>query len=83
MPMEMLKGGGEELRGELLRLGLEINTGARIRNLLIEYITTSKPEARARCVARTGWYNQVFVLPNRTIGKTDGTSYLSVREPSP
>lgn len=71
MPMEMLKGGGEELRGELLRLGLEINTGARIRNLLIEYITTSKPESRARCVTRTGWYNKVFVLPDRTIGKTE------------
>lgn len=71
MPMEMLKGGGEELRGELLRLGLEINTGAGIRNLLTEYITTSKPESRARCVTRIGWYSKVFVLPDRTIGKTD------------
>lgn len=70
MPMEMLKGSGEELRGELLRLGLEIAAGAKMRNLLIEYITTSKPEARARCVTRTGWCDQVFVLPDRTIGET-------------
>ncbi len=68
MPMEMLKGGGEELRGELLRLGLEIAPGIKPRNLLIEYITTAKPEARARCVTRTGWYDPVFVLPDRTIG---------------
>jgi putative DNA primase/helicase len=71
MPMEMLKGGGDELRGELLRLGLEISPGLRIRNLLIEYITLTKPETRARCVTRTGWYGDVFVLPNQTIGDTD------------
>jgi uncharacterized protein (DUF927 family) len=71
MPMEMLKGGGDELRGELLRLGLEIFPGLRIRNLLIEYITLTKPETRARCVTRTGWYGDVFVLPNQTIGDTD------------
>jgi uncharacterized protein (DUF927 family) len=71
MPMEMLKGGGDELRGELLRLGLEISPGMRIRNLLIEYITLTKPETRARCVTRTGWYGDVFVLPNQTIGDTD------------
>ncbi|HVV69579.1 MAG TPA: DUF927 domain-containing protein [Gammaproteobacteria bacterium] len=70
MPMEMLKGGGEELRGELLRLGLEIATGIKARNLLFEYIVTSKPEARACCVKRTGWHPPVFVFPHRTIGET-------------
>ena len=54
MPMEMLKGNGEELRGELLRQGLEIATGIKTRNRLIEYIVTSKLATRARCVKRTG-----------------------------
>ena len=31
MPMEMLKGSGEELRGELLRLGLQIAPGMKAR----------------------------------------------------
>ena len=70
MPMEMLKGGGDEMRGELLRLGLVIAPGAKNRNLLAEYIITAKPQARARCVNRTGWYESVFVLPNKTIGQT-------------
>ena len=68
MPMQMLKGSGEELRSELFRMGLDISANKRARNLLIEYITSSKPELRARCVSRTGWYNNVFVFPNRTIG---------------
>ncbi len=35
----------------------------------VVYITSSKPTHRARCVNRTGWYNNVFVFPNRTIGE--------------
>jgi len=70
MPMEMLKGSGEELRGELLRLGVEIASSHKARNLLTEYITTTKPNSRARCVNRTGWYEKVFVLPHATIGET-------------
>lgn len=70
MPMEMLKGSGEELRGELLRLGLEIAPGMKARNLLVEYIITAKTQARARCVTRTGWHPPVFVLPEQTLGQT-------------
>ncbi len=70
MPMEMLKGSADELRGELLRLGLQIAPGLKARQRLIEYITTMQPETRARCVTKTGWYQQVFVLPDHTIGNT-------------
>ena len=68
MPMEMLKGSGEELRGELLRLGLQIASSSKARQGLVEYITTTQPDTRARCVTKTGWYNHLFVLPDRTIG---------------
>lgn len=70
MPMEMLKGSAEELRGELLRLGLQIAPGMKARQGLIEYITTTQTEARACCVTKTGWYQHVFVLPDHTIGDT-------------
>lgn len=70
MPMQMLKGNGEELCGELLRLGLQIAPGSRYRKLLLEYITTIKTEHRALCVNRTGWYHNVFVLPDCTFGET-------------
>ncbi len=70
MPMEMLKGSGEDIKGELLRLGLEIAAGNKVRNLLMAYILSSNPDARARCINRTGWHEDVFVFPNQTIGDT-------------
>ena len=36
----------------------------------MEYITTTQPDTRARCVTKTGWYQNVFVLPDHTIGET-------------
>ena len=77
MPMEMLKGSADELRGELLRLGLQIAPGLKARQRLIEYITTTQPETRARCVTKTGWYQQVFVLPDHTIGAYHRAGHLS------
>jgi len=68
MPMEMLRGSGEELRGELLRLGLEIAPGNKIRALLLSYIIASKPSQRVCCVTRTGWHKNIFVLPEQSIG---------------
>lgn len=68
MPMEMLKGSGEELRGELLRLGLQIAPGMKARQDLVQYITTTQPHLRARCVNKTGWHPPVFVLPDQTFG---------------
>lgn len=71
MPMRLLSGGGDEMRAELLRLGFDVPTSQRSRNLLTDYIQQSKPEARARCVERAGWHGRVFVMPERTIGEAD------------
>lgn len=68
LPMDMLAGDGTDMRKELSQLGLEIAPGYAARNLLTEYITGCKPKARARCVQKTGWYDEVFVFPDRTIG---------------
>lgn len=68
MPMEMLKGNGDELRGELLRLGLEISPGHRSRHLLLEYIFNCDVSTRGRCVQQIGWQDTVFVFPERIIG---------------
>ncbi len=71
MPMLLLKGSGEELRGELLRLGVEISTNQKARRLLGDYLQQWRPEHRARCVSRTGWFGDVFVFPESTIGEKD------------
>ncbi|MBW8075202.1 DUF927 domain-containing protein [Metallibacterium scheffleri] len=71
-PMSMLAGSGEELRAELLRQGLEVTTLATRRGKLAEYIGQARPEAKARCVLRTGWHDGVFVLPTCTYGEHPG-----------
>ena len=72
MPMSMLAGGGEELRAELLRQGLEITSMTQRRARLLDYIAQTRPEAKARCVLRTGWHGGAFVLPAETFGEPAG-----------
>ncbi|MEM4990884.1 DUF927 domain-containing protein [Collimonas sp. H4R21] len=68
IPMEMLAGDGADMRRELSRLGLEIGASLSAKNRLSEYLIESKPTERARCVQQTGWFDDVFVMPDRTIG---------------
>lgn len=68
MPAELLAGDGTDYRRELLSKGLRIAPGKGARDLLTNYIQSSKPQDRVRCVAQTGWYDSCFVLPDQTIG---------------
>lgn len=76
MPMRMLSGNGEELRGELLSEGLTITSSGRDRQKLVDYIGRERPDIIARCVRRTGWHGDVFVLPRETFGDTDAEPVL-------
>jgi putative DNA primase/helicase len=67
MAMHMLNGNGNEYRGVLLSLGLEITPGSTARQALHEYICTARPDERWRSVDRIGWHGQVFVLPDDDI----------------
>lgn len=71
MPMELLGGNGDDLTKELLRLGLRISPGGQMRKLLVDYITNSETNERARCVLRTGWHDRCFVLPHKVIGSNN------------
>lgn len=75
MPSQLLQADGTEMRSELMRLGLEIAPSHKARQKLTEFIACSKPKARGRCVTRTGWHGDAFILPNLTIG---GTSELTI-----
>lgn len=75
MPMELLKGSGDDLRGELLRMGLVISPLAKARSRLVEYIIHANPLNRLRCVNRIGWHEHVFVLPHKTIGELSHANY--------
>ena len=69
MPMYLLKGSGEELRGELLDQGLVFNI--KKRSMLLEYIMQDRPNRRITAATNTGWHGESFVLPNRIIGTDD------------
>ncbi|SFA85016.1 Uncharcterized protein, DUF927 family [Collimonas sp. OK607] len=70
VPMEMLASDGADMRRELSRQGLAIAPSITARNKLAEYLIECVPKARARCVQQTGWFDNVFVMPDRTIGES-------------
>jgi len=67
MPMELLKGAGDELRGELLSMGVELGLG-RGRQQLADYLQREHPKRQIQCATQVGWFNGSFVLPDSVIG---------------
>jgi len=72
MPMSMLAGDGTAYRERLLSLGLIMAPGKFARDSLHEYISTARPDTKARCVARVGWHSRAFTLSNQTVEPTNG-----------
>lgn len=70
MPMRLLRGNGEELRGMLLDMGVSINPDAH--RLLMQWLAKAKPKNHITAVTRTGWHQHkeelIFVLPEQVIG---------------
>lgn len=76
MPMELLKAGGDDLRGELLAMGVEIDPHAK--TLLANYLQSKPPKRRMRCALQVGWCDGSFVLPDAVIGpKASGVIFQS------
>lgn len=71
MPASMLAGDGTQYRATLLSMGLQIGAGTQAKNQLTVYIQTRQTDARVRCTDRIGWHENVYVLPDRTIGEAD------------
>lgn len=66
MPMELLRGDGTDLRGELLAMGLAIDPNGRFH--LARYLQEREPKKKVRCALQVGWCGAVFVLPDAVIG---------------
>ncbi len=71
MPASMLAGDGAHYRATLLSMGLRIGSSSAAKNHLTVYIQTQQTDARVRCTDRIGWHDNVYVLPDRTIGEGD------------
>lgn len=72
MPMAMLAGDGTAYRERLLSLGLIMAPGKFARDALHEYISTARPNTKARCVGRVGWHTRAFTLSNQTVEHGNG-----------
>ncbi|MDG4595957.1 MAG: DUF927 domain-containing protein [Candidatus Contendobacter sp.] len=66
MPMELPRGVGDDLCGELLAMGVQIDPNAH--RLLGQYLQAKPPKRRVRCALQVGWCGDVFVLPDEVIG---------------
>jgi putative DNA primase/helicase len=67
MPMELLRGAGDELRGELLAMGVELDP-YKARQQLPAYLQRDVPKRRMHCALQVGWAGKSFVLPDQVIG---------------
>jgi len=78
MPMDLLRGAGDDMRGELLSMGVEIDSSSQARNLLASYLQAKSPRRRMRCALQVGWCDDSFVLPDAVIGpKASGVIFQS------
>ncbi len=70
MPMHLLKGSCDDLRGELLHLGVKINQDAKKH--LNGWLMQQRPKTQIIAAMQTGWScdGKSFVLPNKTFGDT-------------
>lgn len=70
MPSSMLKGSGEDMRGELLSLGARISPDGNKQ--LHRWLASQEPKSRIIAAMRAGWHDSqqgiAFVLPNKVIG---------------
>ncbi|MBN8413003.1 DUF927 domain-containing protein [Halomonas litopenaei] len=69
MPQRLLKGSGEEMRGELLDMGVRINPDAH--RWLTKWLAQAAPKSEVIAATRVGWHQleggRVFVMPRRSI----------------
>lgn len=66
MPMRLLSGSGEELRGELLDQGFRFHR--KRKEDLMGWLMSQRPRERLVAATRTGWHGDAFVLPHQTLG---------------
>src|SRR5260364_478395 len=64
-------------------ISIEIAPSARAHRLLVEYLMRVQPSARTRCVQRTGWYRNAFILPQATLGTLDDIVLYQTHHPTP
>ena len=63
---------GEVIREELLSLGARISAYSQLRQTLHHYLCIWRASRRVRCAVQPGWFDGVYVLPDRAYGPGHG-----------
>ena len=72
-----MSGDGLEVRSRLMDSGLKILSTTKARQLLLQYLLTSKPREHVLCVTQLGWHDESFVLPGEVFSSNgNGQSLL-------
>jgi putative DNA primase/helicase len=79
-PVELLvSSDAVDLRRELVRNGLGfISSSGKARQKIVDYLMTFKPQSpeRVRCVTKTGWQGDRYVLTDKFYGKAEGEGVI-------
>jgi putative DNA primase/helicase len=75
MPMRSLRGSGDDLRGELMAMGLCLAPGKGPARLH-QFLSLCRPRGRVRCVPRIGWHGRRFILHDAVFGFEAGESVI-------
>ena len=68
-PMAQITRGPQgEIIAHLAYLGFEVPISAKGKTRLLQYLSEAEPYDRFLCVSQIGWYGDIFVLPDVTLG---------------
>lgn len=76
MGMEELAGDGREWLKRLMSEGLRVGASRKAKERLSDYIQSSDPQSRARCVTRPGWHGAAYVDAAGTINTPNGEKII-------
>ena len=69
MPMKLLSGDGLEMRRELMSQGAVIESSRYARENFLTYLLKIVPNKHATVIDQTGWFRDLYVLPDQVFGQ--------------
>ncbi|MGH9755486.1 MAG: DUF927 domain-containing protein [Blastocatellia bacterium] len=76
MGMEELAGDSKEWLKRLMGEGLRVGSSRKAKERLSDFIQSSDPQARARCVTRPGWHGVAYVDLAGAVNAPDGEQII-------
>ncbi|MGH9939300.1 MAG: DUF927 domain-containing protein, partial [Blastocatellia bacterium] len=76
MGMEELAGDSKEFLRRLMSEGLRVGSSRKAKERLSDYIQSSNPQTKVRCVTRPGWHGGAYVDAAGAVNAPDGEDII-------